>query len=86
MSGIHSFSHRQSERSLELRPIHRHVFQYDVNILQHMFHSTPIFVEMGGIFGLAYSLRTDTMNGIRDDEKSNDYARRKALYGKNVYP
>ena len=51
-----------------------------------MQHHTPIFIEMGGLHGLAYALRTDTQGGLRDDERDTEYAKRRGLYLSNEYP
>ncbi len=85
MSGIHSFSHRQNERKLELRTIDKHRFP-EKGILSHMFHNFPLYVELGGLLGIAYLLRTDTSGGLRQDEESSEYGRRRELFMTNEYP
>ena len=83
---LHSFSFRQNERKLELRSIDKHKFFLDRNMLSHMFHHFAAYVEMGGLMGLSYALRTDTQIGLREDEKPSEYARRRELYMTNHYP
>jgi len=51
-----------------------------------MFHQHPIFVEMGGILGISYMLRTTVAEGLRRDEAEDGYSIRKEKYGQNLYP
>ena len=51
-----------------------------------MFGKPEVFVEMGGLLGLSYALRSDITGGIREDEKSENYATRTELYGTNELP
>jgi len=86
MSSIHNFSFRQNSRALLLNSLEDHPWTLGADLLNYMFGKFPIYVELGGLLGLSYMLRTDTASGIREDEKESDYAKRKELYSTNELP
>lgn len=88
-----SFSHRQAQRTFKVQAIENHKFHYSKNDLAFMINNFAIYCEMGGLFGVCTSLRTDTVAGLRVDEKKGeskadivecDYAKRIEHYGRNV--
>jgi magnesium-transporting ATPase (P-type) len=51
-----------------------------------MFSNPAVFVELGGLYGLSYRLRSSLDHGLKEDEKEDDYKLRKELYGTNELP
>jgi len=86
MSSVHDLSFRQNSRALVLSSLDEHKWILGPDVLSHMFGNYPIFVELGGLLGLSYMLRTDTSGGLRDDEKEVGFATRKEIYSTNVLP
>lgn len=54
--------------------------------LAHAFGDVNVFYELGGIYGLAWGLRTSLDQGLLEDEKADGFATRKELYGENKFP
>jgi len=86
MSVLHSLSHRVVERSSVLRPIHEHKFRFNKDLLATMFNSATTLIEIGGIYGLAYSIRSDLKDGLHEDEAPSNFEVRREIYGANFYP
>jgi hypothetical protein len=59
MSLVHSFSFRQQEKKFEFRSVDEHKWIYSAKMLNHMFDDYPVYVEMGGLQGVARALRTE---------------------------
>jgi hypothetical protein len=70
---------------------HKYIFDvHDIAVLQEASDNPErqlgILGEMGGVWGIASALRSDIKQGLPADDQQTGFARRKLLYGENVFP
>jgi hypothetical protein len=67
-----------------------HKFLFDPNDIARMHGNFGILAEMGGVQGVAYTLRTDCTTGLYEDEMSSyqngQFSLRREVWGENVFP